>query len=67
MNMKKLILLLSLAMMVVAVAAQPGGDPNGGGKPGVAPISGIEWLMLGGGLFGAIKSYFKFKSRKPGT
>jgi len=29
------------------------GDPNGGGKPGVAPISGIEILIGLGGLLGA--------------
>ena len=65
MNTKKVILLLWFVTAVMAVAAQPGGDPNGGGKP--APISGIEWLILGGGLFGAIRSYFKLKGRKPGT
>ena len=35
--------------------AQPG-DPNGGQKPGV-PITGLEWLLLGGGLWGAKKIY----------
>ena len=66
MNTKSVVLLLCLAMTVITVAAQPGiGDPNGGAKP--APISGIEWLLMGGGLFGAIRSYFKLKGRKPGT
>lgn len=36
--------------------AQPGvGDPNGGGKPGSVPISGIEILLGIGGLFGVRK------------
>lgn len=45
-----------------AVIAQPG-DPNDGQPPGEVPISGIEWLLIGGGLFGAKKIYQRFKSK----
>lgn len=40
-------------------AAQPG-DP--GGNPTV-PITGIEWLLLGGSLFGVKKLVQNFKKR----
>lgn len=40
--------------------SQPG-DP-GGGDPDV-PISGIEWLLLGGGILGARKIYHNIKKR----
>ena len=65
MNIRKVVLLIWFVMTVMAVAAQPeAGDPNSGGKP--APISGIEWLILGGGFFGAIRTYFKSRNQKPG-
>lgn len=49
--------------MACDLSAQPP-DPNGGGKPGTVPISGIEWLLLGGGILGLRKTYLAFKSRK---
>lgn len=37
--------------------AQPGSNPNEGGAPGTAPISGIEILIGLGGLLGAKKLF----------
>ena len=48
---------------VVPGCAQPG-DP-GDENPFEVPISGIEWLLLGGGLLGAKKIYSNFKKEKP--
>jgi len=48
----------------IALHAQPG-DPNGGGKPGSAPIGGIEYLIGLGGLLG-IKKIMSL-SRKKGS
>jgi hypothetical protein len=63
MNIKKVILLLCFALTVIAVKGQPAGDPNAGAKP--APISGIEWLILGGGILGGIRTYFRSRRQKP--
>jgi hypothetical protein len=45
----------------VVVTAQPG-DPGGGDD---VPITGIEWLLIGGAAFGARKTYTNFKNRRP--
>jgi hypothetical protein len=42
-----------------AETTPPGGDPP---DPRV-PISGIEWLLIGGGLLGARKAYAAFKKK----
>jgi hypothetical protein len=41
----------------------PPPPPGGGGNPGNVPITGIEWLLLGGGILGARKAYVNFKKR----
>lgn len=46
--------------MSVSVFAQPG-DP--GDDPDEVPITGIEWLLIGGSMLGAKKVYDKFKSK----
>ncbi len=51
------LLALALLCLPFLVAAQPG-DP--GGDPDV-PISGIEWLIGGGALFGIRKLWGRFK------
>lgn len=53
-----LFLLLMSGICEIAFA-QPG-DP--GGNPDV-PISGIEWLLITGGIFGARKIYKRIKKR----
>ena len=61
------IILLSNILVLASLThllAQPGTGPTGGGAPGSAPISGIEWLLLAGGLLGARKAFAKFKDRK---
>jgi hypothetical protein len=63
MILKKLYLSLFFVLMVLTVHSQPGaGDPNGGGKPGSVPISGIEILIAVGGLLG-IKKIIAQKKR----
>jgi len=60
--MKKLILtfhVVGLLFFSISVNAQPGGDPNGGSKPGSVPIGGIEILILSGIAFGIKKLYNK--------
>jgi hypothetical protein len=44
-----------------AAMAQPR-PPNPDGEP--VPISGVEWLLLSGGLLGARKIYKNLKDRK---
>lgn len=65
MKMKKFrwILVLVFAFLFIAgldqaAFAQPGNpdDPE-------VPITGIEWLLVGGSLFGARKIYQKFRNR----
>ena len=46
-------LLIFVATSLPTFAQPTGGDPNNGGKP--APITGIELLLLAGGLFGVKK------------
>lgn len=48
---------------VVPGFAQPG-DP-GDDNPFEVPISGIEWLLIGGGILGAKKVYNNFRKEKP--
>lgn len=47
-------------LILVLISYPAVGQPDGGDPP-PAPISGIEWLLLGGGIFGARKAYKKFK------
>jgi hypothetical protein len=42
--------------------SQPGGDDPPIGDPDV-PISGIEWLLLTGGIFGVRKILKKFNQK----
>lgn len=46
--------------LAIGAVAQPG-SPQRGVDPDEAPISGIEWLLLGGGLLGARKAIQRFK------
>ncbi len=51
-------------MTLPAFAQIGGGNPCPGGEPcnpEDVPISGIEWLLVVGGLFGFRKIYHKFK------
>ena len=52
-------LVLLLCSIWQVTSAQPG-DP--GGDPDRVPISGIEWLLIGGGIFGARKIYQKYRT-----
>jgi hypothetical protein len=61
--MRKFLTVLFLSLLFSSALFAQIGDPNGGDKPG-APISGIEWLLLGGGIFGARKAYANFRNRK---
>lgn len=36
-------------------------DPGGGSDPDAVPISGIEWLLVAGGMLGARNIYKRFK------
>jgi hypothetical protein len=42
-------LFLVCVSIMTASAQPPGGDP----PPATIPISGIEWLLVAGGLYGA--------------
>jgi hypothetical protein len=48
-----------LAVGCFAQVDPPGGDPP---DPRV-PISGIEWLLVGGGIMGARKIYLNIKKK----
>ena len=64
MNIRRSLVILFFAFASANAFGQPGGgDPGGGGKPGV-PISGIEWLLLGGGLLGARKMISRISKSK---
>jgi hypothetical protein len=63
-KIRSLLLSILILMSLTQLSAQPGTGPTGGGAPGSAPISGIEWLLLGGGILGARKVYANFKNRK---
>lgn len=57
--------LVGVVLLVVTVSvplfAQPGDPPGPGDNP--VPITGIEWLLLGGGALGGYK-FFKNKFQK---
>jgi hypothetical protein len=51
----RLLALILFCFVLSSASAQPtGGDPNGGSAPGV-PITGIEYLIGLGGLYGLKK------------
>lgn len=62
MKIKKFLFFGLAVLFSYTLNAQPG-DPNGGGKPGV-PITGIEYLVGLGALFG-FRKIMKSFSRKP--
>lgn len=45
-----------LTLTAFGQPGDPGTDPD-------VPISGIEWLLLGGGIFGARRMYKNFRRR----
>ena len=49
------LLFAGLSITGFAQPGDPGGDPD-------VPITGIEWLLVGGGIFGARKMYKRFKN-----
>lgn len=60
--MKRVSAVLVLLHLAIFVSAQPG-DPNGGNPPGTVPISGIEWLLISGGVFGASRIYKSLRKK----
>jgi hypothetical protein len=50
----KSILTAGVLILVFTASAQPGGGGPPGGPPPV-PLTGIEYLLISGGLFGAYK------------
>jgi hypothetical protein len=59
--MIKRILLSTIALAIsIFCFSQPPGDPAGGVKPDTVPITGIEILIVAGGLLG-IKRFLKDK------
>ena len=46
-----------------SIFSQVGPPPDPGGDPDI-PITGIEWLLIGGGLWGAKKIYDEKKKKK---
>lgn len=44
----------ALSTTALSQPGDPGGDPD-------VPISGIEWLLVAGGMLGARKIYKRFK------
>lgn len=62
MVLKRLFLLLFVMQFVtLSCLAQPGNPPI------PTPITGIEWLLLGGAALGARKVYQNLKNNKPGS
>lgn len=57
-----LVLVALLAFLPVAQGQPDGGGPGGGGPP--VPISGLEWLLIAGGLMGGKQIWQKIKVRK---
>jgi hypothetical protein len=51
------LLLCSNWQVTFAQPGDPGGDPDAR-----VPISGIEWLLIGGGIFGARKIFQKYRT-----
>jgi hypothetical protein len=66
MTKQKILTILLLVSSLTWVQAQPGGGPGGGGDPGhgrPVPISGIEVLLVLGGILG-VRKHLKSPSRK---
>lgn len=55
-----LVLGLAFCASLSALAQVGPGDPGGDDD---VPITGIEWLLLGGGALGARKIYLKYRNR----
>ena len=55
-----LLLIGGIPEIAFAQPGDPGGDPD-------IPITGIEWLLLGGGILGARKAYVNFRKQKSET
>ena len=54
MTLRKTSLILIISTISFLANSQPGGgDPGGGGKP--VPITGVEFLLIAGGVLGARK------------
>lgn len=61
--MKRIYAVFILLLITGCFAFAQPGDPNGGNPPGTVPISGIEWLVIGGGILGASRIYKSFKKK----
>lgn len=56
-------LLLSV-FIVVASSASLMAQPNPPPQPNIVPITGLEYLLLGGGAYGAYRLHKKKKNQK---
>lgn len=59
-NFRLHLLFLMINLLLSFSAMSQPGDPGGDDD---VPITGIEWLLVGGSIFGARKIYRRFKGK----
>lgn len=57
---RRLALLITISLSTYSAQAQPG---NPAGDPDVVPITGLEYLLIGGGVYGASRLMRKRKDK----
>lgn len=63
---KRIIRIVCIACILFCCDCPAFGQPDdpGGTPPQPVPISGLEWLLVGGGALGASRLYKTFKGRQ---
>jgi hypothetical protein len=56
-NLRTVLLIVLLFFNISVVFSQPCQGPECGEDPDAVPISGIEWLLLGGATLGATRLF----------
>lgn len=60
---RRLVLLTILSLASLYVQAQPATDPEG--DPDAVPITGLEYLLIGGGVYGVSRLIRRNKDKSP--
>lgn len=61
--MRPFIVLIGLLLLAFVSEAQPGPNIPPDPPSAAVPISGLEWLLLSGGILGAQRIFKRFKDR----